>query len=1030
MPVLSRVRTRLSDLVASLDATAARLAHVTLALVLWPLLYAVCLGSTAFVARHPTVVALFDTNKVPTDDTYKMIRWVAVTLAAIAFLYGIAVPVARFRARRRSALPPTGSAVVAGLNRRLRPLLALPVMPALMVTAVERDSPKVTFFLVTIAAAVAGASAYAWLRAEPPLGATLGPLGDDAPPPRRPERAARLLAGVAVAALWAGYGWFFSRLAVINHHALNTRTIDLGIYDNIFYQSAHGHPLACSFVKAGYHGSAHFDPILVVLSPLYLLYPRAEFLLVLQAVWLGAGVVPVYLLARGRLVGRLGAVALAAMYALYPALHGANMYEFHSLTLVVPLMLWLLYFLESGRFKSYWLLLLPALLVREDVAILMCFVGLYAILSRRPRWTRLGWITILVSCVYFVVVKRFFMTSADVFNSGNKDAYSFAYYYDDLIPNHNGVGGMLISLLTNPVFVLKTTLGEPKILYLLTLFVPVVFLPFVARPGRVMLIWGLFFCLLASRGAVFSVHFQYSAIIIPIVFAVTPAALARVEDGGLVRVAGLDGARLRRSLLFAAFVASLLVSWKFGGLLENTTFRGGFTPPARALGPQGDRDLRLDPRAGRQAPHRRQRGPDPAHRRARRQPPRRLLLPRAPGGRVALHRRGRAQARRPGQGQGHLQPRRPPRQVRHLPSEAVAMGIVVRDLRKSFGGARVVDGVSFSIPSGELVALLGPSGGGKSTVLRIIAGLEEPDSGAVELNGADATRARVQDRAVGFVFQHYALFRHMTVRQNVAFGLEVRRRPRAEIDAAVRELLDLIQLGTLGDRYPDELSGGQRQRVALARALAPRPSLLLLDEPFGALDAKVRVELREWIRRLHHERRITSVFVTHDQDEAMDLADRVIVLHRGRVEQIGTPEDIYDRPATEFVASFVGASNVLNGQVRGGRAAAGALDLGAPTSAGDGAGVRAFVRPHDVELEPAAGHDGRHPHVPGGVASARIERMARVGFMIRLELRLADGQPLTVELTRDRVTEIGVVEGDRVFVNLRDAKIFVQDYAI
>jgi sulfate/thiosulfate transport system ATP-binding protein len=365
------------------------------------------------------------------------------------------------------------------------------------------------------------------------------------------------------------------------------------------------------------------------------------------------------------------------------------------------------------------------------------------------------------------------------------------------------------------------------------------------------------------------------------------------------------------------------------------------------------------------------------------------------------------------------------------------MGIVVRDLCKSFGAARIVDRVSFTIQSGELVALLGPSGGGKSTVLRMIAGLEVPDAGEVELNGAVATRSRVQDRAVGFVFQHYALFRHMTVRENVGFGLSVRGRPRAEIAATVSELLELIQLGTLGDRYPDELSGGQRQRVALARALAPRPSLLLLDEPFGALDAKVRGELREWIRRLHHERSITSVFVTHDQDEAMELADRVIVLHRGRVEQIGTPEEIYDRPATEFVASFVGATNVLQGEVKGGRAALGTLDVGAPPGAGDGAGVRAFVRPHDVDLSTEAAE--KTPGSPGAlpvhgaapaVASARIERMTKVGFMIRIELSLADGQPLNVELTRDRVAELGVTPGDHVFVNLREAKLFVQDYAI
>ncbi len=354
-------------------------------------------------------------------------------------------------------------------------------------------------------------------------------------------------------------------------------------------------------------------------------------------------------------------------------------------------------------------------------------------------------------------------------------------------------------------------------------------------------------------------------------------------------------------------------------------------------------------------------------------------------------------------------------------------GIVVRDLEKSFGPTKVVDKVSFEVPSGELVALLGPSGGGKSTVLRIIAGLEEPDAGEVWLNGKASTRTRVQDRAVGFVFQHYALFRHMTVRKNIAFGLEIRGKARAEVDETVRELLDLTQLGSLGDRYPSELSGGQRQRVALARALAPKPALLLLDEPFGALDAKVRVELREWIRRLHEERNITSVFVTHDQEEAMDLADRVIVLHKGKVEQIGTPEEIYDRPATAFVASFVGSINVLEGQVKDGRAALGTLGVSAPTGAGDGHRVRAYVRPHDVELERQGVSAAESS---AAVATAKVERLSRIGFMVKIELRLSDGQPLSVELTKDRVAELGLAEGDGVFVNLRDAKLFVQDYTI
>ncbi|WP_437925956.1 sulfate/molybdate ABC transporter ATP-binding protein [Sorangium sp. So ce291] len=356
------------------------------------------------------------------------------------------------------------------------------------------------------------------------------------------------------------------------------------------------------------------------------------------------------------------------------------------------------------------------------------------------------------------------------------------------------------------------------------------------------------------------------------------------------------------------------------------------------------------------------------------------------------------------------------------------MGIVVQQITKRFGPNKVVDDVSFEIESGALVALLGPSGGGKSTVLRIIAGLESPDAGEVILNGKNATNTRVQDRNIGFVFQSYALFRHMTVRENIGFGLTIRKRPRKEVDATVDELLSLVQLGGLGSRFPHELSGGQRQRVALARALAPGSSLLLLDEPFGALDAKVRLELREWIRRLHKERGITSVFVTHDQEEAMDLADRVIVLHKGRVEQIGTPEEIYDRPATEFVASFVGSINVLDGQVRDGQASLGTLAVHAPPGTDDGASVRAFVRPHDIELH--ARVDSSDSPRSDDASLARVERLSRVGWMVKAELRLSDGQPLAVELTKDRVAELGLSEGDRVLVNLRDAKIFVQDYSI
>ena len=580
--MLSRVRTRLSDVAASMDAASARLGHAV-PLALWPALYAVTLGEGLFAFRHLGAVPHLDNNKLPEPETVQLAIWVGVTLAALGLVYGVTLAIAGLLAKRRGRPRPSGATVVAAMNRRLRLVLVLPLIPALTLPNIERDSPKETLFLIALTGAIAGFALYGWLRpARAPVAAAEGE--GDAPPPRR-GRAASIAAAVVLAAIWGAYGYFFSRISLNNHHALHTSVIDLGYYDNIFWQSAHGHPLACSFIKAGYHGSAHFDPLLVVLSPLHYLYPRAEMLLVLQSVWLGAGVVPLYLIAHRRLESRLAAVALAAMYAMYPALHGANMYEFHSLTLLTPVALTLLYFLEAGDHRGYWLVLFPMLLVREDVSLFTCTIGAYSILSRRPRGARLGWITILICLVYFAIVKRFFMTSSDIFNSG-KDSVSFAYYYEDLIPNHNGAKGFLISLVTNPIFVLKTALAEAKILYLVTLFLPLCFLPVFARTGRLLLAYGLFFCLLATRTAVFSVHFQYSSLLIPIVFALTPIALRQIEDGPLVRAAGLDGARYWRALLAAGFAASLLVSWKFGGILENATFRGGFVGVARSLSPK------------------------------------------------------------------------------------------------------------------------------------------------------------------------------------------------------------------------------------------------------------------------------------------------------------------------------------------------------------------------------------------------------------------------------------------------------------
>jgi sulfate transport system ATP-binding protein len=331
------------------------------------------------------------------------------------------------------------------------------------------------------------------------------------------------------------------------------------------------------------------------------------------------------------------------------------------------------------------------------------------------------------------------------------------------------------------------------------------------------------------------------------------------------------------------------------------------------------------------------------------------------------------------------------------------VSIIVRHLSKRYGDFQAVDDVSFEVPSGQLVALLGPSGSGKSTILRIIAGLETAEAGTVELTGEDATAVPIQRRGVGFVFQHYALFRHMTVRENIAFGLKVRKLPKAEVRARVDELLGLVQLGGYASRYPSQLSGGQRQRVALARALAPRPKVLLLDEPFGALDAKVREELRTWLRRLHDEVHVTSLFVTHDQQEAFEVSDQVVVLNKGRVEQMGPPQDLYENPATPFVTRFLGNVNVLS-----------LADAAGPSDPGDGSSI--YVRPHDLDLSYT--RDGA-PAWP-----CRVIRILPLGGLVRLDVALVDGTDVRVELSRDRYSELDPRSGESLFLVPRELKVF------
>ena len=353
------------------------------------------------------------------------------------------------------------------------------------------------------------------------------------------------------------------------------------------------------------------------------------------------------------------------------------------------------------------------------------------------------------------------------------------------------------------------------------------------------------------------------------------------------------------------------------------------------------------------------------------------------------------------------------------------MSVIVEQLTKRYtsGGTPAVSDVSFQAPSGAITTLLGPSGAGKSTLLRLIAGLELPDSGSVRIEGVDCTHLPAQKRGIGVVFQSYALFKHMTVRQNIAFGLETRRQPRAEVEARVDEMLRLIQLEDLGKRYPGQLSGGQRQRVAFARALAIRPKLLLLDEPFGALDSRVRVELREWLHSLHSQTGVTTLLVTHDQEEALELSQHVVVLSEGRVAQAGPPEDIYDRPASPFVASFVGGTSVLHGHVRSGKAEVGSLVVEMPQSAREGDSVHAFVRPHDIKI-------AKPPQGANTLTTGRVERLKSVGGYVKVQLKLPSGETVTVEVPRSEFEHLGVVEGDCVHADVRMARVFLGDFAI
>jgi sulfate transport system ATP-binding protein len=316
------------------------------------------------------------------------------------------------------------------------------------------------------------------------------------------------------------------------------------------------------------------------------------------------------------------------------------------------------------------------------------------------------------------------------------------------------------------------------------------------------------------------------------------------------------------------------------------------------------------------------------------------------------------------------------------------MAIAVENVTKRFGDFVALDDITLAVPNGSLTALLGPSGSGKSTLLRVIAGLEQPDTGTVVISGSEATSLPPQKRGVGFVFQHYAAFKHMTVRDNIAFGLKIRKRSKADISKRVEELLELVHLDGLADRYPAQLSGGQRQRMALARALAVEPKVLLLDEPFGALDARVRKDLRDWLRRLHDEVHVTTIFVTHDQEEAMEIAEQIVVMNDAKLEQVGSPRDLYEHPANEFVMGFIGPVNRL----------------------GD-----TFVRPHDFDLmlEPN-----------GTTDEAMIERITHLGFEVRVDFTLPDGRSAWAQVTREQAEQLELQQGQIVYVRPAHSRVF------
>ena len=559
------------------DRLVLRVVRVSQRVLFWPALYAIAWAAAIWLLTHRDRLPVWTKNALTHAERLEQLYYLLGTAGAMAVLVVGFLVVSRVRVGHWRV-----EAWAQSFNRLFAFSLAAPFLVALSQPGVESSRPVHTLFFITCTTAcLLPTVAFLWAGVHDRWGA---------PAPTWRVRLGAIAPWVIVGGLFVAYSFWFSRLSINNHHALQTRIFDLGIYDNIFFQSSHGNFLGCSFSPTGSHTEGHFDPILVLLSPLYLIYPRAELILVLQAIWCGAGVVPAYLLGRHHVGSAWAGVTLAAAWVLYPALHGANLYDFHSLTLLAMPMLWLLYLLTTGRVRAFFVLLPFVLLVREDASLLVCCVGFTAVLTRDPRIVRAGWITIGVAALYFVLVKTFVMGAGDI---GTIDPlggkYGFGWYYKDMSPEGKALGYILLSLLTNPTFAIDLALREAKVIFLLQLLLPLAFLPLFGKPWRFAAVFGLFYILLASRRPVFSIHFQYSVVLFPVLFALTPIAIQRLREGDLPERIGLDRAQLVTVLLVCILASSLLMSWKFGGAVPNSAFRGGWARIPHTLTSQQER---------------------------------------------------------------------------------------------------------------------------------------------------------------------------------------------------------------------------------------------------------------------------------------------------------------------------------------------------------------------------------------------------------------------------------------------------------